>query len=167
MDIDPEDVRHLVLVTDEGNTILKKKSSIVSFCQNYLEAFGPKKVVKKAPKATKKKAPPKPILKKPAKKKKTRKASTSEDSSEEDSSEAAEVEAESSEESDKTSGSSEEEKSDHQAPAGYANVGIKYKKTKEGEDIMEKAKEMARGAKKTYRATEKKFKKERGDLEED
>lgn len=165
MDIDPEDVRHLVLVTDEGNTILKKKSSILSFCQNYLEAFGPKKVVKKAPKATKKKAPPKPILKKPAKKKKARKTTSTEDS-EESSSEAEEVE--SSEESDKTSNSSEdEEKSDHQAPAGYANVGIKYKKTKEGEDIMEKAKEMARGAKKTYRATEKKFKKERGDLEED
>lgn len=144
--VDVARIAQVILVIDGEEWVLKKKSSILNFCYDYLDYVDSS--IRSEPTLTrqssKKSAPkkkPKSILKPESKPKKKSKPPPSSEESDEQSEESFDVET--SEEEPPKKGRSKKKKKE--LKPGYAKMNISYAETKG--DIMKAAKEMARSVK--------------------
>lgn len=146
----PRHVTKVIIECGDEDYILKKKSSILAWCHDYIELFGkPAKPIKKkgAPRGILKTGPAKPKAK--AKKKVVRPPSSSDvdslpSGSSEDFSGSQEI-------SLSGSGSFEDEpvsrattKKAKKQKGGYAKMELNYKPTKDGTDVYAEAKKMSK-----------------------
>lgn len=148
--VDVTRISQVILVIDGEEWVLKKKSSILNFCYDYLDYVdssikseptstrqGSKMVRESAPKKK-----PKGILKSTSKPKKKSKPPPSD---EEDEESEGSFDVGSSEEEEERPKKSRSKKKKKELKPGYAKMNISYAETKG--DIMKAAKEMARNVK--------------------